>query len=329
LSLIMVVASSLCAGLPMFGFLFFIWWMDRYDREPIWLLSVTFLWGAIGSIVLAVLFSTLLGELAMGLLPCVNGPDWLAATIMPIIIAPVAEEPSKAAILLLIIWHANFDNMTDGFVYGAAAGLGFGMTENFLYFLGSIDDISTWFLTVIVRTCYSAVMHATATSIIGAALGWARFRGPVYLIITGLMGLATAIALHGVWNGLLTFDEILGKSGQLIGLDFLLLFVIALMTTVVFQICLLYESASIRHELTEEASQGLIPSQHPRIIASWMRRNRRKWLKQGIDREHYVGLVTTLAMRKRQSTQLGRRAPPFYQQEIDRLRREIASALHR
>ena len=327
MSLIMVVASSLCAGLPMFGFLFFIWWMDRYDREPLWLLAVAFLWGAVGSVVLAVMASVLLEPMVLALVPLLDGPAWLGETIMPIFVAPLAEEPSKAVILMLIMWHAHFDNMTDGFVYGAAVGLGFGMTENFLYFLGSMDDIEMWFLTVLVRTCYSAVMHATATAIVGAALGWARYRGPLYIVVMGTTGLGAALALHGVWNGLLTFDEILGTAGQLIGLDFLLLFCIALMTTVVFQICLLYESASIRRELQDEASRGLIPSKHPRILSSWMRRNGRTWLEKGIDRKHYISLVTTLAMRKRQRTQLGHRASPFYEREIERLRLEIASTL--
>jgi len=311
----------------MFAFLFFIWWMDRYDREPLWLLGVAYLWGAFGSIAASVVLTIVSAAAVGSILHLLNSPTWVLEAALPSIIAPLAEEPSKAAILLLIIWHADFDNMTDGFVYGAATGLGFGMTENFLYFLGAIDDLGVWFGTVVVRTCYSAIMHATATAIVGAALGWARFRGATALVLSGSVGLAAAVVIHGVWNGLLTFDEILGGTGHLIGLDFVLLFVEVLLTLAVFQICLLHESAAIRHELTDEARRGLLPAKHPRIIASWMRRNGKLWLEKGIDRDKYIVLATTLAMRKRQLAQLGHGASPFYRREIERLRSEIAQAL--
>ena len=49
-------------------------------------------------------------------------------------LAPLIEEPTKAIILFAIVRSRHFDNTTDGFVYGAAAGLGFAMTENFMYF---------------------------------------------------------------------------------------------------------------------------------------------------------------------------------------------------
>jgi len=323
----MVAASSLCAGLPMFAFLTFIWWMDRYDREPLWLLSVAFLWGGFGAIAASVVLTALFASVFVGLAGPLGADPYVLDAISPIVIAPLAEEPGKAAILLLIIWHADFDNMTDGFVYGAAAGLGFGMTENFLYFLGAMHDLGIWFGTVVVRTCYSAVMHATATAIVGSALGWARFRHPRVLFLSGCFGLLVAIGVHGLWNGLLTFDEMLGGAGHLIGLDFVLLFVEALGTLAVFQICLLHESAAIRRELSDEARRGLLPAKHPRIIASWLRRNGRSWLDASIDRDHYIVLATTLAMRKWQLGQLGERASPFYAREVDRLRTEIAETL--
>ena len=68
-------------------------------------------------------------------------PDTVAAMVGPVLVAPLVEEPCKALFLAYVIWNRHFDNMTDGFVYGAAAGLGFGMTENLLYFVSACGDL--------------------------------------------------------------------------------------------------------------------------------------------------------------------------------------------
>ena len=39
----LIACSVVCAVVPMLVFLATIWWMDRYDREPLWLLGLTFL----------------------------------------------------------------------------------------------------------------------------------------------------------------------------------------------------------------------------------------------------------------------------------------------
>ena len=48
-----------------------------------------------------------------------------AYTINVAIGAPITEEPAKALILVLLIRAKRFNNICDGFVFGAAAGLGF------------------------------------------------------------------------------------------------------------------------------------------------------------------------------------------------------------
>ena len=173
MTLVLIALSTVCAGVPMFSFLALIWWLDRYDREPMPVLLVTFLWGAVGAIVAAMTLSLFaqaglnLG-LAAASIALASDLTGLADTLLPVLVAPLVEEPSKALILLAIVRSKHFDNMTDGFVYGAAAGLGFGMTENFLYFISVSGDLDTWLGTVFIRTFYSAVMHATATAIVAA-----------------------------------------------------------------------------------------------------------------------------------------------------------------
>lgn len=332
MQMLLVLASNVCAILPMVAFLAAVWWLDRYDREPVWLIALTFLWGAVGAIVLSVVGSAVLATalgVGVGFGAAVTGAevDWLTASLGPVVVAPLVEEPAKALILLAIMWNRHFDNMTDGFVYGAAAGLGFGMTENLLYFVVSSGDLVAWSGTVLVRTFYSAVMHATATAIVGAALGFARFRGTLTLTVCGLLGLALATGVHALWNGLLTGEQLIDAHGALMSLNLVLFPFEVLTTFVVFQLCLLEESATIRRELAEEADAGRIPEHHPSIVSSWTRRLRGGWLPPGVDRDAYVQAATSLAMRKKQVRQMGDRAPRFYLDEVERLRRRLVSVL--
>lgn len=331
MQLLLSLLSIACAGVPMFAFLSVIWWLDRYDREPVWLLGVTFLWGAIGAVSISVIITLLLRGAYPALLLAAGLPELdptLAQAAEPVVLAPFVEEPAKALILLFVMWNRHFDNMTDGFVYGAAAGLGFGMTENLLYFVTVSGDAAVWGSTVLVRTFYSAVMHATASAIVGAALGFARFRGLGSMMGWGLTGLALAMAIHAIWNGLITMSGLTGGEGFFTA-DLILLPIEVLAVFAVFQICLFEESAIIRRELSEEAAAGHLPAEHPRILASWLRRLSRQWVPPGVNRDRYVQIATSLAMRKKQVRQMGRRTPDFYRAEVQRLRSELVQVLRR
>lgn len=321
ISVLLSVASVFCACVPMLVFLGIVWWLDRYDREPVWLVILTFLWGAIGAVIPAILFSAAVQYGANALLGAVGMPE-PGAWFMPVAVAPLIEEPSKAAILLLVMWNRHFDNMTDGFVYGAAAGLGFAMSENFLYFVSLADDVGVWGYTVVIRTFFSAVMHATSTSIVGAALGFARFRGCAALLASGAVGFTMAWAVHALWNGLISVGVEAGTGVPML-VDLILFPAEFLLVFGVFQVCLWEESAIIRRELREEAALGRIPREHPEILASWIRRLFTKWVPPGVDHQAYVQTATTLAMRKRQVRDLGRAAPAFYRDEVERLRRRV------
>ncbi len=324
MTVVLALLSVFCATVPMFAFLGLVWWMDRHDREPLWLLGLTFFWGAIGGVFLA-----LIGNQAMmAPLGWILGPE-LADQLSAVIIAPLVEEPTKALILFAVMFSRHFDNASDGFVYGAAAGLGFGMTENFLYFVqvATTGDLLTWAQTVVIRTFFSAVMHACATAWVGAALGFARFRGWLYKIPALPVGFGGAMAIHALWNGLLTADSMTGDKGDLTTLNLVLFpFEVALLFAV-FQLALWEERATIRRELADEVQQGLLPLAHARAIASWFGRNRTDWLPVGVPHWPYVRAVTTLALRKHQCRNASSRAYRFYGEEVLRLRREVQGLL--
>ncbi|TNE91834.1 MAG: PrsW family intramembrane metalloprotease [Deltaproteobacteria bacterium] len=321
--LVLVLLSAFFATVPMLVLLGIVWWADRYEREPVWLLTLTFLWGAIGAI-----FTALDGSSAvMAPVGALAPPLWFTDAVGAVLVAPFVEEPAKAIVLLFVAMTRHFDNATDGFVYGAASGLGFGMTENFLYFSASAStgDVGLWVGTVIVRTLYSAVMHATASSVVGAALGFTKFRGLGWMFGGLVGGLAVAMSIHMAWNGLLTLDGI-AQAGGLLALSNFLLFPLEVLTIfLVFEATLWHESAVIRRELGEEAEQGLLPKEHAHVLASYWRRLRASWTDPRFTRE-YVHAATTLAVRKHQHRLLAARNAARtepYARAVEALRDEL------
>ncbi|MFT6144464.1 MAG: RsiW-degrading membrane proteinase PrsW (M82 family) [Myxococcota bacterium] len=321
----LLLALSVVASVaPMGLFIAVIWWLDRYDREPIWLMALTFLWGAVGSITVALMVSGVATIAVLVVAPA--SADLIGAAV----IAPLVEEPSKALVLLPLLLSRHFDNTTDGFVYGATAGLGFAMTENFLYFAstGLSGDPTFWMQTVVVRTLYTGVMHASATAVVGACIGFAHFRGPVVLVIGAVIGLAGGIGIHSLWNGLLTLDAVraTGSAGFMVNL---VVFPIeVLFVFVMFQFCLWTEKRVIHRELLLEASdEGTLPAEHAVILSSWFKRSVSKtWLQTSTPHSAYIRTATTLAMRRHQATLLGdRRNGAFYRERVRVLRAELAS----
>ncbi|MFK7929918.1 MAG: PrsW family intramembrane metalloprotease [Myxococcota bacterium] len=328
---LLVVLSIVLAVVPMVGLLLLVWWLDRYDREPLWLFALTFLWGAIGGVVIALIGNGLLDltltPVAMALDAAAQSGSMLQSIVGPTVVAPLVEEPAKAAILIPVIASRSFDDITDGFVYGAAAGLGFGMTENALYFLNAVNNPEAWFDTVAVRTAFSAVMHGACTAMVGAGLGWGRFRRWWGGLFGGGLGLLLAMGVHAWWNGLLSFGAVLPDGEWLASLAIFSLPGIIGAVFLAFQATLLAQSWRIRRELIAESEQGHVPRPHAGIVASWWRRQGYDWLPAGVDHRRYIRALTTLALRRHQARLPGGRRDAFYADDVERLRRHVAVML--
>jgi len=61
--LLAIVLCVLAAAVPTAFYVAVAWWFDRYEKEPLWLLAATFLWGAVPAIVLALLSQVTTGVL--------------------------------------------------------------------------------------------------------------------------------------------------------------------------------------------------------------------------------------------------------------------------
>ena len=326
LQLVMLLASVLLAIVPMVAFLLLIWWLDRYDREPLWMVGATFAWGAVGGALLAIVFSLILdSSLAMVL----EGNAREAAG--PVLVAPFVEELTKGCILLLLLRHRLYDNATDGFVYGSATGLGFGMTENFLYFsmVAFSGDPGSFLGTVFARTLFSAPLHAMASGMFGAALGLGKFRR-FWIVRLGiaLVGLAAAMILHFSWNALAVTAEMSQRLTPMVA-GFVALPLVFVVLFGLFQLSLLHEKSIIGRELGLEARNGLLPPSYVPILMSWWRRSRRGWLPPSIPHHHFVALCTRLAFRKHQMAKVPGDRRYDYTEEVRVLRQELEALVER
>jgi len=207
-TLLGVILSILAAVMPTAIYALVIWWADRYEKEPLGLLAVAFVWGAVPAVVISFLAEAVFGLPLAGL-----QAERLANVLELSALAPVVEEVAKALALagLFIIFWREFDDVLDGIVYGALVGIGFGMTENLLYFLATFleEGWDGWGMVVFLRAIVFGLNHAFFTAFSGAGLGMARqaHRGwPRWL--APALGLSVAMVFHGLHNlGVTLADE--------------------------------------------------------------------------------------------------------------------------
>lgn len=310
----LIFASALAAIIPMFVYLTIIWRFDRYDREPFALLLKNYFWGALGAIILALIGS---GILAGFFSIFIHSKDLMDKT-ETIFIAPFVEEITKGLFLFITVKSIKFDNMTDGIVYGGAIGLGFGMTENFLYFVAYGNSLHEWLTIVIIRTLFSAVMHCVSTATFGAFLGYAKFRNRLPKTLLVISGLIIAMFIHFAWNFSISFE-----STALPGFLFMIFTVILFI--IIYSISVKDERKIIYNELLSEAENGLIPISHLTILNSSYR-NSRGWIDESV-RKLYVSAATTLAFRKMELKNSSGHSRTYYENEIVYYRNFISNLL--
>ena len=108
--------------------------------------------------------------------------------------------------LIYLIAPDEFDDMMDGFVYGAVCGLGFAVVEDVFYFMGVFGGhpngvLQGFFVRVVSSGLYSHVLY---TGLVGMGIGYfvsRRTRRPLARRIVVLAGLSAAAVLgHFLWN---------------------------------------------------------------------------------------------------------------------------------
>lgn len=221
LQILEIIILLAAAFVPSLAYLIWIRNTERHSREPYSRLLRIFSYGAVVSIILAVVIEAVLMMLLkmnfQRVTDILGHNPSLESLLLAVVIAPFAEELTKS---IGVLRNRRFiSELEDGIVFGAAAGLGFAATENLLYegnayFSGGAQ---AFIATAVIRSLSSALLHASSTSVVG--LGIARSTRqkkswiPYYL---------AGVLMHGIFNLAASFGTLyesqLGPSSHLIGL---------------------------------------------------------------------------------------------------------------
>ncbi len=180
----------------------FLWWLDRYEKEPLRLLAGLFVWGAVPAVLIAALVEVVFGVVIRYMMGGPGEPPGsgsAAQFTQAVILAPVIEESLKGLILLLPWVVRHMDSPLDGVLYGSAVGLGFAFTEDILYVISAYIEsgaAQAWVLFFF-RSVIFGLNHSFFTSFIGIAVSLAvLYRWWVVLPI----GWVAAVGTHTVHN---------------------------------------------------------------------------------------------------------------------------------
>lgn len=273
-----VTVAVLGALIPTAIYVLLVWWLDRYEKEPLWLLAVAFLWGAIPAAILSVLLESLIDIPIYAL-----GGESLATNLLSLAAgAPIIEETAKGIAIagLVLLFPREFDDVLDGIIYGAMIGFGFAFTENvFAYFIPILQDegIAAGLVNVFLRTVVFGFNHAFWTAILGAAVGYARWcPGWGRRLLVPLAGWALAVSFHAIHNaGAALADQTLFLS---LGFSIVVDWGGVLLLILVAALVLRRESNWIEQGLVEEVRRGNISRQELALLRSASGRLRVRWL---------------------------------------------------
>ncbi len=170
----------------------FIYWKDKYQREP---------WKWISKAVKYGMLAAIAATLIEFLLPRVENTGLTACTYNAFIVAAIPEEAMK----LLFFWrivrkNPFFDEHMDGIVYACCVSMGFAGLENILYMLGNIDSLAS---VALIRSFLSVPGHFFFNVFMGYYYSLAVFGNPSYKMRNLLLAFFAPVLLHGTFDFLL------------------------------------------------------------------------------------------------------------------------------
>lgn len=178
---------------PVFIILFYIYFRDKHEKEPLGLLIKSVLVGML--VVIPIVF---VERLLLAIMPPFE--KVASAAYHAFLVAGTTEELFKFLALYLLVWKSpNFNEKFDGIVYAVFVSLGFAAVENVLYVLDS------GYHTAIVRAITAVPAHALFGVTMGYYLGIARMYSEIrkeYL----RKALLIPIVLHGIYDFILMVE---------------------------------------------------------------------------------------------------------------------------
>ena len=177
----------------------FIYLKDKYNREPLGLLLMSFVLGMLSII------PALIAEKTFGLsTENISSASSVSLAIFAYCVVALSEEGSKFLVVRFYCYPKKaFDDPFDGITYSVMTGMGFATLENIGYVLQ--NGIGTG----ITRMLLSVPAHATFAVLMGYFVGLAKFN-PSKRFFYFILAILCPVVFHG------TFDFFLFKGSTLL-----------------------------------------------------------------------------------------------------------------
>jgi RsiW-degrading membrane proteinase PrsW (M82 family) len=176
---------------------------DRGEREPIGALWMAAGFGLFGGL--------LAGVLETWLIPVNNlaaGTPYGTLLVTALAVGFIEEACKFVPLALVLYGRPYFNEHTDGVIYFALAGLGFGLPENILY------TLQFGAKTGLARIVMTPFFHAATTGLVGYFLVKRKLAGKSPLGVC--LPLAAVMVLHGLYDFGLSSGSLLYASGSLV-----------------------------------------------------------------------------------------------------------------
>lgn len=181
---------SLAVG-PGIAIAYYIYFRDKFEKEPRKLLLKSFLLGVYS------FFPAVLLELVWGSFYEVVRTDFLSVAFYTFVVVALSEEFCKYVFLKWFAYpNKAFNEPFDGIVYAVMIGMGFATFENILYVFGERGGVGL----AVYRMLMAVPAHAIFGIMMGYFIGLAKFKRGGDGLSLHLAGLFTAVVLHGGYD---------------------------------------------------------------------------------------------------------------------------------
>ena len=190
------IMSIIAGVLPMAFYASILYYLDRYEREPIKLLLGVFFWGAF----IAAGAAFVINSITSSGIYFITQSEFATQLTISTLVAPVVEETLKgtAVLIVFLFFRSEFDSLLDGLIYGGITALGFAATENawYIHQLGFLEYGWEGLVKMtFIRVVLVGWQHPFYTAFIGLGLAFARrTKEPVLRWIAPLLGWTMAVS---------------------------------------------------------------------------------------------------------------------------------------
>lgn len=186
---ILTIASIALA--PVILIFTYIYFRDKYEREPLGHLILSFVLGAIAAYPVLII-----GDILAKALGTNDNSGFIALFFHVLIVIALVEEGMKYAVLRFYNYNLKeFNEPYDGIMYAVAVAMGFAALENILYVT------KYGYETGILRMFTAVPSHAAFGTAMGYYVGLAKFEGQIKNATwLHLKGLGLAVIFHTIYD---------------------------------------------------------------------------------------------------------------------------------